>query len=86
MRTIEGFEQFCSLLVLDNGRRMVLEDFQRRMLADFFAGCRETIVCIAKGSGKTTLLAALALFELLTDPRCEGAVCAASSATRRRFC
>jgi hypothetical protein len=57
---------------------MVLEDFQRTMLADFFEGVRETTVCIAKGSGKTTLLAALALYELLTDPGCEGAVCAAS--------
>jgi len=74
----EAFERFCSRLVLDNGRPMRLEGFQRRMLEDFFAGCRETVTCIAKGSGKTTLLAALALFELLTDPGCEGAVCAAS--------
>ena len=78
MRTIDDFARFADLLVLDNGRRMVLEDFQRRMLGDFFAGCRETVACIAKGSGKTTLLAAVALFELITDPSCEGAVCAAS--------
>jgi phage terminase large subunit-like protein len=64
--------------VLDNGERMVLEPFQQKMLADFFAGVRESVVCIAKGSGKTTLLGALALFELLTDRGCEGAVCAAS--------
>ena len=78
VRSLEAFERFCSRLVLDNGRPMRLEDFQRRMLEAFFADCRETVVCIAKGSGKTTLLAALALFELLTDPQCEGAVCAAS--------
>ena len=75
---LASFERFCSRLILDNRRAMVLEDFQRTMLADFFAGVRETTVCIAKGSGKTTLLAALALYELLTDPGCEGAVCAAS--------
>lgn len=78
VRTVEDFERFCGLLVLDNGRRMRLEPFQRRMLDAYFAGVRESLTCIAKGSGKTTLLAALALFELLTDPTCEGAVCAAS--------
>ncbi len=70
--------RFCSRLVLDNGRAMVLESFQRRMLEAFFEGCRESVVCVAKGAGKTTLLAALALFELISDPACEGAVCAAS--------
>jgi hypothetical protein len=78
VRSLADFERFCGLLVLDNGRRMRLEDFQRTMLGDYFGGCRESVTCIAKGSGKTTLLAALALFELLTDPDCEGAVCAAS--------
>lgn len=75
---LEAFDRFCGRLVLDNGRAMRLEEFQRRMLAGFFEGCRESVVCIAKGSGKTTLLGALALYELLTDPGCEGAVCAAS--------
>lgn len=78
MRSLDQFERFCGRLVLDNGRPMVLEAFQRRMLGAFFDGCRESVVCVAKGSGKTTLLAALALFELLSDPGCEGAICAAS--------
>ena len=78
VKSLAGFERFCSLLVLDNGRRMTLEPFQRVMLTGYFKGCRETVVCVAKGSGKTTLLAALALYELMTDPNCEGAVCAAS--------
>jgi Phage Terminase len=78
VRSIDSFERFCGRLVLDNGRLMTLERFQRRMLEAFFDGTRETVTCIAKGSGKTTLLAALALYELLTDPGCEGAVCAAS--------
>jgi predicted ATPase len=78
VRSLADFERFCGLLTLDTGRPMRLEDFQRVMLADYFGGCRESIVCVAKGSGKTTLLGALALFELLIDPECEGAVCAAS--------
>jgi phage terminase large subunit-like protein len=78
MRTIGDFEAFAGLLVLDSGRRMRLEGFQKRMLADFVDGRRETVTCIAKGSGKTTLLGALALYELLTDPNCSGGVCAAS--------
>jgi predicted ATPase len=78
VRDLDSFERFCGRLVLDSGQPMRLEDFQRRMLADFFAGCRESVTCIAKGSGKTTLLSALALYELLTDPHCDGAVCAAS--------
>jgi len=41
---------------------MRVEDFQARMLTDFFAGCRESMVCIAKGSGKTTLLAGARAF------------------------
>jgi hypothetical protein len=78
VRSIDAFERFASRLVLDNGRPMRLEGFQRRMLGDYFRGCRESITCIAKGAGKTTLLAALGLFELLSDPDCSGAVCAAS--------
>lgn len=77
-RSLDSFERFCRQLVLDNGQPMTLEGFQKRMLADFFAGCRESVACIAKGAGKTTLLAALALYELLSDPHCDGAVCAAS--------
>src|ERR1035437_1515248 len=78
VRSSESFERFCGRLVLDSGRPMTLESFQKRMLADFFQNCRESVACIAKGAGKTTLLAALALYELVSDPGCEGAVCAAS--------
>jgi Phage Terminase len=76
--SLERFDRFVSRLVLDSGRRMRLEGFQRMMLADYFAGKRETVVSLPKGSGKTTLLAALALYELVTDPGCDGAVAAAS--------
>ena len=72
--TLDSFARFASLLVVDSGERMVVEDFQPAMLAPFFEGVRETTVSVAKGQGKTTTLAALGLFELLTDPSCDGAV------------
>ena len=78
VRTLEDFAAFASLLVLDSGERMHLEVFQREMLTPFFEGCRETVVSIAKGGGKTTLLSALALYELIADPSCDGAVVASS--------
>ena len=66
---MQSFERFAGRLVLDTGEMMLLAPFQRQMLEDFFAGRASRVVCVAKGSGKTTLLSALALFELLTDPR-----------------
>jgi len=73
------FERFCrNLLVLENGKPFVLEPFQRRMLADYFAGARETLVLLSKKNGKTTLLAALALYHLLTTPDAECVVAATS--------
>lgn len=51
---------------------MILEDWQRQVLADIFAGARETVALLPKGNGKTTLFAALALFHLVgtRDARC----------------
>jgi phage terminase large subunit-like protein len=57
---------------------MPVEAFQRRALADFFGGCRETLILLPKKNGKTTLLAALALFHLLTTTDAEVVVAAAS--------
>jgi phage terminase large subunit-like protein len=65
-------------LVLDTGDRFVLEPFQSKILADFFAGVPQTIIVIPKGNGKTTLLAALALFHLMTTTDAEVIICAAS--------
>ena len=78
MRAIERFERFANVLVLDNGQRMTLEPFQREMLEPFFSDTRETLALLPKGSGKTTLLGAVALYELISDPDADGAVCAAS--------
>jgi Phage terminase-like protein, large subunit len=78
VRSPDSFERFVPRLILDNGESMALAPFQRTMLADFFAGCRESVGCIAKGGGKTTLLGSVGLYELLTDAKCEGAVVASS--------
>ncbi len=76
--TLESFERFVPLLVLDNGQHMKLAEFQRTMLGDFYAGVRESVGCVGKGSGKTTKLGAVGLHELVSDPECEGAVVASS--------
>ena len=75
---VARFEGFCARLRLEDGEPMRLAPFQRTMLGDFLAGCRESVALLPKGSGKTTTLGAVALYELLTRPGCEGAVCAAS--------
>jgi len=72
------FERFCRLLVLEDGEPLALEDFQREMLGDYFAGATETLILISKKNGKTTLLSALALFHLITTPDCECVIGAAS--------
>lgn len=73
------FERFCrDLLVLENGRPLTLEAFQKRMLADYFAGARETLVLLSKKNGKTTLLAALALYHLIVTPDAECVIGATS--------
>jgi len=56
----------------------VLEEFQERMLADYFRGVRETLICLPKKAGKTSLLGALALYHLLTTPDAECVIAAAS--------
>src|SRR5438128_1580603 len=67
---LTAFARFCSELVLENGKPMALEPFQRKMLTDYFSGVRETVILIPKKNGKTSLLAALALHHMLTtdDP------------------
>lgn len=56
----------------------MLEDFQRTILADYFAGTTETLILLPKKSGKTSLLAALALYHLITTPEAECMIAAAS--------
>jgi len=69
---LDVFERFCQGLVLEQGGPLLLEAFQRLMLADYFAGATETLILLSKKNGKTTVLAALALFHLLVrwDAEC----------------
>lgn len=75
---LRDFADFCALLTLDSGDPFTLEPFQRRMLADYFAGTRETLILLPKKNGKTTLLAALALYHLVFTPDAACFVAAAS--------
>lgn len=76
---LETFDRFCSgVLRKEDGSPFVLEDFQRRMLNDFFTGTTETLILMPKKCGKTTVLAALALYHLLSTPDAEVVIAAAS--------
>jgi phage terminase large subunit-like protein len=55
-----------------------LEDFQRVIVEEVFSPRRETLVLIPRGNGKSTLLAAIALWELIKNPRGQIVVGAAS--------
>lgn len=57
---------------------MVIEEFQRRMLADYFTGVRETLILVPKKNGKSTMLAALALYRLVTTSDADIVIAAAS--------
>lgn len=78
MSDLYPFRRFCANLVLENGSRMILEEFEEAILADYFAGATETLVLIPKKNGKSTLLAALGLFHLLVTLDAECIVAAAS--------
>lgn len=56
----------------------MLEAFQKRMLADYFAGVTETLILIAKKNGKSSLLAALSLYHLASTQDAECVIAAAS--------
>lgn len=57
---------------------MEIEEFQRQMLTDLFAGVRETVILIPKKNGKSTILGALALYHLISTPDAECVIAAAS--------
>jgi phage terminase large subunit-like protein len=75
---LANFVRFCHELKLENGKRMVVEPFQKLMLRDHFAGVTELVIVIPKKNGKTTLLGALALFHLENVPDAECVIAAAS--------
>lgn len=75
---LDEFAGFCSELALEDGSAMVLEPFQRRMVADYFAGAIETLILVSKKNGKSSLLAAMALHHLLVTPDAECVIAASS--------
>jgi phage terminase large subunit-like protein len=72
------FERFCAILVLEDRSYMVLHEYEKRILRDFFDGCLETLVLIPKKNGKTTLIAALIIFHVLVVSDAYCVVAAAS--------
>lgn len=76
---LDLFAEFCaSTLTLETGGPLLLHPFQRTMLEDYFAGCRESLILISKKNGKSSMIAALALFHLCTTPDAECVIAAAS--------
>jgi phage terminase large subunit-like protein len=75
---VDSFERFCRLLQIEDGSPLVLEGWQREVLADVLGEARETCVLMPKSNGKTALLGALSLFHLVTSPDARVYVAAAS--------
>jgi phage terminase large subunit-like protein len=76
---LDQFARFCERhLRLEDGRPLLVEPFQKRMLADYFAEANETICLTPKKQGKSTVTASVALFHLVTTPDAECVVVAAS--------
>ena len=70
---LDLFDRFArEHLITENGGPLVLEDWQREVLLDYFDGAQEMVVLLPKSNGKTTLYASLACWHLLTtkDARC----------------
>lgn len=79
MDELDLFADFAERhLRLESGAPLVIEDFQRTILGDYFGGATESLILIPKKNGKSTLIAALALFHMATTPDAETVVVAAS--------
>jgi phage terminase large subunit-like protein len=76
---LDTFVRFCETnLTTEDGHPLVIEPFQRSILADYFDGAREVVVLVGKKNGKSSLLGALSIFHLLTVPFAEVVVVAAA--------
>jgi phage terminase large subunit-like protein len=78
---LHTFEKFCGGLTLSQGGPLLLEPFQKKILADYFDGVIETLVLLSKKNGKTTLMAAIALYHLLFEPDAD---CVIGASTREQ--
>lgn len=76
--TVDHFRRYASLMVLDNGDRWLVEDFQLEIVADVFSGVDEVWVVIPEGNAKTTLMSGVALYHGDYTPTAEVLMAAAS--------
>ena len=69
---LNDFAEFCTQLITLQGKPLILEDFQRDYLRDYFRGAAETTIVQPKKLGKTTVMAAVVLYHLWTveDAEC----------------
>ena len=78
----DDLERFCGFaerfLTDESSRPLVVEPWQREILADYFDGTRELVVLVSKKNGKTTLFAGLALWHLISEAFADVAILAAS--------
>ena len=74
----ERFERFFADVARHLPRPMVLEPFQRELIAETFGPQREVLGLLPRGNGKTSLMAARGLYELVTSPDAEIYAAAAS--------
>ncbi len=59
MSDLDDFANFAaSVLTTEDGSPLILEPFQRQMLAEHFEGVRELVILMPKKQGKSSALAA----------------------------
>ena len=79
MSDLDDFANFAaSVLTTEDSSPLILEGFQRQMLAEHFEGVRELVIIMSKKLGKSSLLAARGLYELISKPFATVAIVAAS--------
>ena len=74
----DRFERFFADVGKHLSRPMLLEPFQRQLIAETFGPQRELLALLPRGNGKTSLMAARGLYELVTCPDAEVYAAAAS--------
>ena len=76
---LDRFADFArQVLILDSGRALAIEPFQRVMLAPFFEAARESVIVLPKANAKTTAVAGVGLHHLATTPEAEVIIVASS--------
>jgi len=60
--TLDHFRRWAALMVLDNGKPWIVEDFQAAPVEDLFDGKTEVWLLVPEGNTKTTLMSGVALY------------------------